>query len=145
MYIHCLYGLIQGLAFVTDYFKRPEMCDKAIEIDPFTLRHVSDNLKTQRICIKAAEVGLELLEYVPVCPCMSVTQQQIKIWRDDDEYCDDDELIEWHDRYQKRKAEKAKIKEELLPIAWHPNRVIVCVCRRQIGAMEVTDNRFLTI
>ena len=26
--------------------------------------------------------------------------------------------------YQKRKAQKAKIKEELLPIAWHPDRVI---------------------
>ena len=29
-----------------------------------------------------------------------------------------------HDGYQKRKAQKAKIKEELLPIAWHPNHVM---------------------
>ena len=27
-------------------------------------------------------------------------------------------------RYEKRKAQKAKIKEELMPIAWHPNRVM---------------------
>ena len=115
-----------SLAFVPDCFKTPEMCDKAIEIDPFTLWHVSDNLKTQRICIKAVAADLMLLEYVHG---WSVTQQQIKIWRDDDEYCDDDELIKWHDGYQKSNAEKAKIKEELLPIAWHPDRVMVCVCQ----------------
>ena len=46
-----------------------------------------------------------------------MTQQQIKIWRDNDEYCADDEFIKWYDGYQKRKAQKAKIKEELLPIA----------------------------
>ena len=42
----------------------------------------------------------------------------------DDEYCDDDydELIEWYEAYQKRKAQKALIKEELIPIAWHPSR-----------------------
>ena len=32
-------------------------------------------------------------------------------------------MIKWYDGYQKHKAQKAKIKE-LLPIAWHPERVI---------------------
>ena len=97
------------------------MCDKAIEIDPFTLWHVPDNLKRQELCIRAVEAGLGLLGYVPD---WLVTQQQIKVWHDDDEYCDDDELVEWHDGYKKRKAEKAKIKEELLPIAWHSDHVM---------------------
>ena len=35
---------------------------------------------------------------------------------------DDGESIEWYDGYKKRKAQKAKIKEELLPIPWHPSR-----------------------
>ena len=26
-----------------------------------------------------------------------VTDQQIKIWHDNNEYCNDDELIEWYD------------------------------------------------
>ena len=73
------------------------------------------------MCIKAVEAGLGLLEYVPD---WFVTQQQIKIWRNDDEYCDDDELIKWYNGYQKRKAQKAKRKEKLLPTAWHPNRVM---------------------
>ena len=33
-----------------------------------------------------------------------------------------DKLIEWRNGYKKRKAQKAEIKEELMPIAWHPSR-----------------------
>ena len=33
---------------------------------------------------------------------------------DDD---DDDKLIRWYEGYQKRKAQKAKIKDELMPIS----------------------------
>ena len=58
------------------------------------------------------------LQYVPD---YFVTQQLRKLWDDDDDYCNDDEIIKWYDGYQKRKAQKAKIKEELLPIAWHPD------------------------
>ena len=53
-----------------------------------------------------------------------MTQQQLKIWHDDVDYDDDDKLNKSYDGYQKRKAGKAKIKEELLPIAWHPDRVM---------------------
>ena len=28
----------------------------------------------------------------------------------------------WRDAYIKRKAQKAKIKEELMSVAWHPDR-----------------------
>ena len=59
------------------------------------------------------------LEYVPD---WFVTQQQIELWDDDDEYYDDDKIIEWLEGHQKRKAQKAKTKEELKPIAWHPSR-----------------------
>ena len=42
------------------------------------------------------------------------------------EYCDDnddeDNLFKCYDVYKKRKVQKASIKEELLPIAWHPLR-----------------------
>ena len=52
-------------------------------------------------------------------PDWFVTQQQIKIRRDDDKCCNDHELIKWHKGYQKRKAQKASIKKEILPIPWH--------------------------
>ena len=28
----------------------------------------------------------------------------------------------WYKGYEQRKAQKAKIKEELMPVAWHPDR-----------------------
>ena len=34
----------------------------------------------------------------------------------------DDDLIKWYEGYKKRKAQKASIKEELIPIAWHLSR-----------------------
>ena len=73
------------------------------------------------MCEKAVKKYLWLLKNVPD---WFVTHQQIKIWHGDDGYCNDDDIIEWYEGYQKRKAQKAKINEELLPIAWHPNRVI---------------------
>ena len=83
------------------------------------MEYVPDRLKTQEICNKVIEVGPFSLQYVPD---WFVTQQHVNLWHDDSEYHDDDELINWHDGYQKRKAKKAKIKEELMPIVWHPSR-----------------------
>ena len=45
-----------------------------------------------------------------------VTQQQVKLWDDDDDYCNDDEYIKTHNGYQKCKDQKAKIEEELICI-----------------------------
>ena len=33
-----------------------------------------------------------------------------------------DELIKWYEDYQKRKTQKTKIEEKLIPIAQHPSR-----------------------
>ena len=57
---------------------------------------------------------------IGVYPDWFVMQSQTQLWHDDSEYCDDDKLVEWYDGYKKRKTQKASIKEELLPIAWHP-------------------------
>ena len=73
------------------------MCDDAVKNDPSSLQFVSD---------------------------WFVTKQQIDAWFDDGYWYDDDEMIECYDSYKKRKAQKAKVKEELLPIAWHPDRVM---------------------
>ena len=109
-----------SLAFVPDCFRTQEMCEKAIEIDPFILWHVPDNLKTEGMCIRAVEAGLGLLQHVPD---WFVTQGQIDLWHDDD-YWHDDKLIKWYEGIKNAKAQKAKFKEELLPIAWYPDRVM---------------------
>ena len=44
-----------------------------------------------------------------------VTQQQIDVWYDADDYCNNDnEMIKWYKGYQKRKAQKAKKKRRAL-------------------------------
>ena len=40
-------------------------------------------------------------------------------WDDDD---NEDKFFEWYESYKKWKTQKASIKEELMPIAWHPSR-----------------------
>ena len=42
-------------------------------------------------------------------PDWFVTEQQLKIWHDEDNF------FEWYDGYQKRKAQKAQIKKQLVP------------------------------
>ena len=95
------------------------MCEKAFKEDLGLLWPVSDQYKTQKMCDEAVEEDLCLLEYVPD---WFVKQQHIDLWENDDDYFDDDTLIEWYDGYKKRKAHKASIKEGLMPIAWQPSR-----------------------
>ena len=87
------------LTFVPDIFKTQEMCDKTIKDDPSSLRFVPD---------------------------WFVSQEQLKLWHDSDDWLIrwwyNNRLIKRYDGYKKRKAQKAKIKEELLLIAWHPSR-----------------------
>ena len=93
---------------------------KAVDDCPRMLGTVPDHLKARRMCNKVVKKYLWLLKYVSD---WFVTHQQIKMWYDNDDYCnDDDELINWYDGYQKCKAQKALTKEELMPIAWHPSR-----------------------
>ena len=55
-------------------------------------------------------------------PDWFVTQQQIKIWHDNDDYSDDDRLIKWSEYYQKCKTHKMQIETESMRIASHPSR-----------------------
>ena len=55
---------------------------------------------------------------------MFVTYKQLNLWYHDYYYCNDDRLIRWFDGYKKRRAQKAKIKKQLMPIAWNPGRVM---------------------
>ena len=56
-----------------------------------------------------------MLEHVPD---WFVTLQEM--WHENFE--DNDVLITWCDAYIKRKTKNVKIKEELMPVAWHPDR-----------------------
>ena len=103
MCIKAVEKYLSNLAYVSDYLKTQKTCDDSVRRDPYSLKHVPD---------------------------LFVTREWIDMWHDD--YYDDDgnrcwcdcydKVFEWHESYQKRKAQKAQIKEKLLPIAWHPLR-----------------------
>ena len=43
------------LAFVPYIFKTQDICDKALEVDPWSFEHVPDHFKTQGMCEKAVK------------------------------------------------------------------------------------------
>ena len=111
----------QYFFLVPDSFKTQEVCDKALDVDPWSLYNVPDQFKTQEMYDKAVKDDPSSLQFVPD---WFVTQQKIHAWYDDDYWYDNHEMIEWYDSYKKRKAQKSKIKEEILPISWYPSRVM---------------------
>ena len=90
---------------IPNRFKKQELCTKAVEVEPLSLGNVPDHLKSREMCDAAVREGPSSLIYVPD---WFVTQQAVKLWHDDDDFYDDDEIVEWHNGYQKLKAQKGK-------------------------------------
>ena len=136
MYIKAVKEDPSNLRRVPDHLKTQEICNEAVRIKTALLGYVPDRLTTKEMCSEALGVGpwrlkrgemynVMVVEGVSSMVCVPdwfVTQQQIKIWHDYDEYCNNDEAIEWYEGHRKRKAQKAQIKKELMPIAYHPSR-----------------------
>ena len=110
---HILLGMAKNIPWTQ------RMCERVVEKDPYMLRLVPDHLKMQGMCDKTVRDYLFSLQFVPD---WFVTQQQVGIWYDDDCVYYEIEMIRWYDGYKKRKGRKAKIKEELIPVSWHPSR-----------------------
>ena len=102
---------------IPDQYKTQKMCNEAVQNDPEMLEHVPDQYKTQKMCNEAVQRNPdpEMLEHVPD---QFVILQEM--WYE--EFIDDDVFITWYKGYKQRKAQKAQIKEELMPVAWHPDR-----------------------
>ena len=66
---------------VPDHFRTQKMCNEAIKEDQYTLKFLPDPLRTQKMCDDAVWGDAFSLQYVPD---YFVTQQQIKIWHDND-------------------------------------------------------------
>ena len=95
------------LGYVRNHFKTQGMCEKVVEKGSWSLVHVPDQYKTQEMCNKAVEEYPWLLEYVPD----NFKKQKMNAVKKNP-----------HRLSKKRRVQKAKIKEELMPIAWHPSR-----------------------
>ena len=137
---------VSYLVCVPDHLKTQEMCNEAVRREAYTLGYVPDHLKTEKMREKAVEKDPWSLEYVPD---WFLTHQKILqvmkliIGRRCMFPHNDDDLIKWYEGYKKRKAQKAQIKDELMPITWHPSRWWNwCVPEDE---KKETENFFLTI
>ena len=101
---------------ISDRSKTQEMCIEAVKVDPLELYYVPDHFKNQKICDAAVREDPFSLQYVP-----DWFVKLKEMWYED--FDNDDDLITWYEGYKKRKAQKAKIKEELMPTAWHHTRM----------------------
>ena len=101
------------LRYVPDQYKTQEMCNEAVQRVPWVLELVPDQIVTQEMCNEALEKNPWMLKHVPD---QFVTQEMC------DEAVKKSPCTLWYKRYEQRKAQKAKIKEELMPVAWHPDR-----------------------
>ena len=112
--------MLNAFHCIPDHLKTQKMCIKVVGVDPSFLQLVPDHFKMQGICDKAVRDDSCSLQSVPaVC----------SLWHDD--YNDDDgghwdddedKFFDWYGGYKKLKAQRAKIKKELMPITWHPSR-----------------------
>ena len=91
------------LKFVPHNLQTQEMCKRVVDENPRLLKYVPDRFKTKEICDKAVSYDPSSLQYVPD---YFVVQQQLKIWHDDDYYCNDNELTKCHNGYRKCKGPK---------------------------------------
>ena len=71
------------ILFVLDLFKTQEMCNKAVEEDPWQLINVLDHFKTQIMGDDALWRDPFSLQFVPD---WFVTQEQMDLWHDNDDY-----------------------------------------------------------
>ena len=97
------------LEYIPDDYKTQEMCNFAVKQDPQLLQYVPDHLRTREMCEEVVNEYPDALKYVPD---WFITQKMCE------KYQNDEVIL----NYQKRKEEKKHIKEELLPITWHPDR-----------------------
>ena len=110
-----------SLCFIPNKFKTQEICEKAVDKYPQDFQYVPDYFKTQEMCDKAANENPQILGYIPD---YFITREMIE--NDNHSRCNYSNAIfhAWFNAYKERKAQKAQMKAELLPITWHPDRVV---------------------
>ena len=116
--------------FVPRQLQTRAMCESVIKENIYFFDGIPDELKTQEMCERAVEtrptlffedvpdyfVTLKILEL-----CKNATAEEGEDYRNRIRKLKAMTCIV---EYKQRKAKKAKIKEELLPVAWHPDCVI---------------------
>ena len=65
MYNEIMHTMPNPFHRILDRFKTQDMCNKAIEVDPWQLKDVSDRFKTQEMYDEAVRNKLCMMSFVP--------------------------------------------------------------------------------
>ena len=103
-----------------EQFKTQELCNKAFDRSHSSFVYIPDCFKTQEMCSDKFYFSDE----VDDIPDWFITLEMIEIVSRPCCASCDDEFDEWFNGYNERKAQKAQIKDELIPITWHPSRAV---------------------
>ena len=63
--------------FVSGQYKTQAMCEKAVEKNPWALKIIPDHLKTKKMCYEAFQEDTSFLMYIPN---WFVRSQQVNLW-----------------------------------------------------------------
>ena len=129
------------LVYVPEHYITQEMCNTAVFNDPEVLEYIPDQYKTQEMCEDAVFKNLMVIRFVPDWIISHITESVLELIEEDRDALDEEEVEEveriiWgnihrnkfyqlsKDLFQfhhKRKYFKS-LQEELIAIAWHPDR-----------------------
>ena len=108
------------MKFIPDWCNTPEICEQAVDTRPGVLEFFADQYKTSRMCEGVIGGYLCAFKFVPDWFVTQDICDNIKTREDFD--LNADEFVTWYNGYPQRKVQKAQVKAELMPIAWHPSR-----------------------
>ena len=108
---------------VPDHLKTLEVYNKVVEEDLCTLKFVPDPLKIQKMCKRATEKDPYALEYVSMdLITQEMCDKTVRVCSCFLIYVPEHYVMLQEMWWRTRKDQKGKIQEELLPTAWHPSR-----------------------
>ena len=146
------------IVYCPDKYKTPRICDEALDDSLAALKLIPHwFIRSKRIeKLYTALYAEENIFYfdedsdnvVFSCNEMGILNTDLKNINLDDNFDEDDpdtiiliRLLAWHSKFEKRKALKKELNEELMEIAWHPKR---CwnFCMSENEKKEI-ENQFL--
>ena len=112
------------LEYVSEQFITQEMCTDSVKRNACMFIYVPEQLKNREMSEFVVKKYAWLFQFVPDC---FISAEMLEKFQDDG----------WLEAYKHRKAQKAKIKEEVLPVAYHPDCVIDwCFDQEEKKALE---------
>ena len=107
------------LFLIPDNLKTQDMCNEALEVDPWSLYYIPITLRHKKYVMRPLRQTLLLCSLLLIGLLLNNNKMHGLMMTIGITMMI---LLSGTRVIKKRKSEKAKIKEELIPITWHPSR-----------------------